>query len=247
MKLKNKFAIVTGASTGIGRAISITLAKEGAFVGLIARTRDRLEETKKLVEKAGGGAEIFPADLSQLDSINNLIRKIKQTKKKVKILLNVAGVWHGSNEVYAGKDFESFSQKIILNTYMVGAIAPTLLTHAFVPIMSKGARIINISGTFENGAKGWLPYFVSKRAIEDLTVGLSQELERKSICVNAISPSDTATEAYKKYFPQYIKDAINPKEIAKFIIHLCSKKSDGVTGKVFVLQKDKKPFEGFHH
>ena len=55
MKLKNKFAVVTGASTGIGRAISVALAKEGAFVGLVARTKDRLKETKKLVNKAGGG------------------------------------------------------------------------------------------------------------------------------------------------------------------------------------------------
>lgn len=56
MPLRNKFAVVTGASTGIGREISIALGKEGVFVGLIARTKNRLEETKKLVEKAGGGS-----------------------------------------------------------------------------------------------------------------------------------------------------------------------------------------------
>src|SRR3990172_5298318 len=116
MYLKNKFAVVTGASTGIGRAISIALGKEGAFISLVARTKDQLEETKKLVEKAGGGAEIFPTDLSQIDSINNLIRKIKQTKKKVGILISVAGIWHGKNEVFAGIDFETFSQKTIIDT-----------------------------------------------------------------------------------------------------------------------------------
>lgn len=162
------------------------------------------------------------------------------------ILLNVAGIWHGINEIYATKDFETFSQKVILDTFMVGTITPALLTHALVPLMQKGARIINISGTFENGAKGWLPYYVSKRAIEDLTIGLSQELERKKIYVNAVSPSDTATEAYKKFYPQYIKDAISPKEIAKFVVKLCSKKMDGITGKVFILKKDRKPFEHFH-
>ena len=247
MKLKNRSAIVTGASTGIGRAISIALGKEGAFVALIARNKVLLEETKILVNKAGGGAEIFPTDLSQIDSINDLIRKIKKITKKVDILLNVAGIWHGINEVYADKNLEFFSQKIIMDTFMVGTIAPTLLTHAFIPLMPKGSRIINISGTFENGAKGWLPYFVSKRAIEDLTIGLSQELENKNIFVNAISPSDTATEAYQKYFPQYIKDAISPSEIAKFVIHLCSEETNGVTGKVFVLKKDQKPFEHFHY
>lgn len=178
--------------------------------------------------------------------MNNLIRKIKNTNKKVDILLNVAGIWHGANEVYAERNFETFPQKIILDTFMVGTITPTLLAHAFIPLMPKGARIINISGTFENGAKGWLSYFVSKRAIEDLTIGLSQELERKRIYVNAISPSDSSTEAYQKYFPQYIKEAISPSEIAKFVIHLCSKEADGITGKVYVLKKNQKPFEGFH-
>ena len=245
--LKNKFAVVTGASIGIGKAISVALGKKGAFIALVARTKERLEETKKLVEKAGGGAEIFLTDLAQFDSVNNLIRKIKKIEKKVDILINVAGIWHGANEVYADKNFEIFSQKVILDTFMVGTITPTLLTHAFIPLMPKGARIINISGTFESGAKGWLPYFVSKRAIEDLTIGLSQELERKRIYVNAISPSDTATEAYKKYFPQYIKDAIDPNEIAKFVIHLCSQEADNITGKVFVLKKNQKPFEHFHY
>lgn len=247
MKLKNKFAVVTGASTGIGRAISIALGKEGVFISLVARTKDKLEETKRLVKLAGGEAEIFPTDLSQIDSINRFIKKIKMTSKKIDILVNVAGIWHGENKVYAERNFETFSQKVILDTFMVGTVAPTLLAHAFAPLMQKGARIINVSGTFENGAKGWLPYFISKRAIEDLTIGLSQELERKSIYVNAVSPSDTATEAYQKYFPHYIKDAISPSEIAKFVIHLCLKEADGITGKVFVLKKNQKPFEHFHY
>ena len=129
----------------------------------------------------------------------------------------------------------------------MGIIAPSLLTHAFIPLMSKGSRIINISGTFENGAKGWLPYYVSKKAIEDLTVGLSEDLKEKGILVNAISPSDTATDAYSKYFPQYINDANDPKEIAKFASYLCSEETTNINGKIFVIKKNKKPYEGFHN
>jgi hypothetical protein len=241
-----KIAIITGASTGIGRAIAIELAKDDAFVYLIARTEDRLKETKNFVEKVGGKAEFVIADLSNIDSVNNLIFQIKERTNKVDILVNVAGIWHGKDEVYAGKDFENYSQQIILDTYSVGTITPTLLAHAFIPLMPKGSRIINISGTFESGAKGWLPYFVSKRAIEDLTVGLSQELKEKDIQVNAISPSDTATEAYKKYFPQYIAEAISPEEIARQVVYLCSDEARDITGKVFVVKKDKKPCEGYH-
>ena len=129
---------------------------------------------------------------------------------------------------------------------MVGTVAPSLLVHAFVPLMHQGSAIMNLSGTFESGAKGWLPYYVSKRAIEDLTIGLSDELKDKGIRVNGVSPSDTATEAYKKYFPEFIPDAIEPEEIAKEIVHLCSDEAQNITGKIFVMKKRQEPKEIFH-
>ena len=111
--------------------------------------------------------------------------------------------------------------------------------------MKAKSKIINLSGTFENGGKGWIPYYVSKRAIEDLTIGLSEELKEKDIQVNTISPSDTATDAYKKFFPEYIKDSIPPEKIADFALKLAQ--NDNITGKVFVLKKDQEPVEGFHY
>lgn len=232
-----KTAVITGASTGIGRTIAIELAKTGIYVFLIGRNEEKLKETQKLVEETGGKAKYFICDLSSVDSVNQLISNLRSETNNVDILCNVAGIWHGKDEVYADKDFEKFDQKIILDTYSVGITAPTLLSHAFIPLMPKGSKIINISGTFENGAKGWLPYYVSKKAIEDLTIGLSQELADKDIQVNCISPSDTATEEYKKYFPQYIEDAVDPLEIAKYVLYICSDKARDVNGKIKVIKK----------
>lgn len=247
MKLKDKFAVVTGASTGIGRAIAVEFGKEGATVGLVARRINELEKTKQMVDKAGGKAEIFQADLSDLTSINELINSIKAKTDRVGALVNVAGIWHGKDEVYAGRDLEDFDQKTIIDTYMVGFVAPTLLVHGLLEqLILGGGKVVNISGTFENGAKGWLPYYASKRAIEDLTVGLAEELKAKAIDVNCISPSDVATEEYKKYFPEDAKNALRPEEIAKQAVYLCSDLSDGVTGKVFVMKKGQEPFEKFH-
>jgi len=246
MKMKNKFAIVTGSSTGIGQAIALELAREGTFIALAGRTQDKLLKTKSLITEVGGESEVFLGDFTKTDSLEALVALIKQRTDKVDILVNVAGIWHGKDEVYASKDFESFPKQVILDTYAVGLIAPTLLAHAFISLMPKGGKIINISGTFENGAKGWLPYFVSKKGIEDLTIGLAEELRDKGIQVNAISPSDTATEAYKKYFPQYIGEAIDPKEIGKYAVFLCSEEARGITGKVFVIKKGKEPYEGYH-
>lgn len=247
MRLNNKIAIVTGASTGIGRAIAVELAKKSVTVFLVARSRSGLEQTQDLIRNQGGKAEVFCVDLSKLGQINNFISRIFKKTQKIDLLINVAGVWHEKNEVYAGKNFESFKQQVILDTYTVGLTAPTLLAHAFVPLMTRGGRIINISGTFESGAKGWLPYFVSKRATEDLTIGLSEELKSKGIKVNCLSPSDVATEAYKKYFAQYIKEAESPERIAKFAAHLCSDEAENITGKIFVIKKDKETFKGFHY
>ena len=154
-----KLALVTGASSGLGRAIVQALG--GAGYKLILTTRD----------KALFGD--FACDLSNQLSIHRLISNIKKQTKKIDVLVNVAGIWHGKDEVFAGKHLTEFSEKTVLDTLMVGIIAPTMLVYHLLPLMPKQSHIINISGTFESGAKGWLPYFVSKRAIEDLTLGLA--------------------------------------------------------------------------
>ena len=201
---------------------------------MVGRNLDKLQETKKLVERVGGKAEVFQADLSNLTSINDLIAKIKLQTKKVDAIINIAGVWHGEDEVYAGRNFATFDQKTILETYMVGFVAPTLLVHGLLSIMPVVSRVINLSGTFENGARGWLPYFASKRALEDLTVGLAEELKDREILVNCISPSDTATEEYIKYFPKDAKDANSSEGVARLIVKTMESRE---TGKVVVIKK----------
>lgn len=117
-------ALVTGASTGIGRAIAIELAKDGAFIYLTSRNTEKLQQTKKLIEAAGGQAQVITSDLSNLDDINNLISQIKSNTSTLDILVNVAGIWHGEDIVYAKTDYQSFQQQLILDTYMVGTVAP---------------------------------------------------------------------------------------------------------------------------
>lgn len=237
-----KFAIVTGASTGIGREISIELAMNNFEIGLIGRNLEGLNETKERIEKNGGKAKIYECDLSDIKEINLLISKIKENTKSIDLVANIAGVWHGKDSVFAGIDFDKFEEKILLETMNVGIIAPMLLINKMSPLMN-GGDIINLSGTFESGAKGWLPYFVSKRAIEDFTIGLADELKSRGIKVNCISPTDTATESYKKFFPEYINESIDPKIIAKEFIKIIDSKK---TGKVWVVKKNKEVAEGFH-
>lgn len=238
----SKYVLVTGASTGIGQATAIALVENGYIPVLNARSVENLAKTQ---QKVGRGYMCIPCDLSNVESINMLIKEITAKCQSLHAIINVAGVWHGENEVYAGRDFDEFSQEIILQTLTVGITAPALLVHGLLPLMDKGSKIVNISGTFENGAKGWLPYYVSKRAIEDFTIGLAQELEEKDIQVNCISPSDTATEQYARFFPQYMEEAMDPFVVAQEIVELCEP-NNTLSGKVIVMKKDQKSIGGFH-
>lgn len=240
-----KYAVVTGASTGIGRAIAIALGRAGITVGLIARSKNRLEETLNAITQSGGTGKVFPLDLRDVSAVYLLAEQFKKEWRQIHILANVAGIYHDTQKAYYNIPFEKYSKEEILNIYGVGTNGTTFLTHALLPIMKKDSHIINLSGTFENGNSGWLPYYVSKRAIEDFTVGLAQELKPREIFVNCISPSDTATETYKKFFPQYMNEALDPNVIGEFVIQLVTSPNPP-TGKVFVLKKDTAPYEAFH-
>lgn len=234
-----KYALVTGASTGIGRAVAVEFGKRGYSVGLVARNKEKLEVTKELV----GNAEIFICDLTDVIQVNSLIWQIKAKYEHLDVLANIAGIWHGKDEVYTGKDFQTFDQGVILDTYAVGLTAPALLVHGLLPILGKGSVIVNLSGTFENGGKGWLPYFVSKRALEDFTLGLADELKDRGVRVNCVSPSDTSTEEYQKYFPEDSTGANTPEQVAKIIMRMCTIKT---TGNFWVVKKGGLSLRGYH-
>ena len=237
-----KYAVVTGASTGIGREVSLGLARNNFEIRLVGRNLDGLIETKKIIEENSGVAKVFECDLSDIKDINEFVSKIKDETDHIDLIANIAGVWHGKNEVFADIDFDKYKENIIFETMGVGIVAPMLLVNKLLPLMKEG-DIINLSGTFENGGKGWLPYYVSKRAIEDFTLGLADELKEKKIKVNCVSPSDTATDSYKKFFPQYIDELIDPKVIAQKFIQIIN---SNYTGKVWIMKKDAKFVEGFH-
>lgn len=246
VKLQDKYAVITGASTGIGKAIAIEFAKEGAFVFLTARTTDRLKAVQQIIINNGGKAEVIPADLSNIAVISGFINSIKDVTDRIDVIVNVAGVWHDQGRVYAANRFELFSQDVIVKTYNVGITAPTLIVHGLLPLMPSKSKILNISGKFSHGAKNWLPYYMSKKAIEDLTVGLSEELLDRNIEVNCISPSDTGTESYQRFYPRVEEKTLAPEEVAQFACRLCSSETDNITGKVFVMIAGRQPYEAFH-
>lgn len=238
MKYSNKNIIVTGASTGIGRELAIAFAKEGANVALLARSAERLNQTKDLIDEFGGKSWVFPINLRKLDEINNCVKLVNNLWNSIHIIIHAAGVWHNGNIVYAGVPLIDTPSEQIDEVLDVGIRAPMHLTKLFLPnlIKNKGAKIICISGTFASGGAGWLHYYISKLALEHFTIGLAQELRQYEIQVNCISPSDTNTEALRKFFPEDAKTALPTTEIANLALYLASPAADNITGQVIVIK-----------
>lgn len=238
-KLGGKTALVTAASTGIGRAISVAIAISGGRVGLVARSKDGLKKTQEIIREKGGEAEIFVTDLRDQKAIDRLVAEVQKKWGNVDILVNAAGVWHNDKIVYAGVPLAETPDEQIHEVLDVGIRAPFLLTRRLLPSMIKKrqGKILQISGTFESGASGWLHYYVSKKAIEHFTIGLAEELRPHLIQVNAISPSDTYTEAYQRFFPDTDeKECVRPKEIADLAVFLLSENADNITGQIITIR-----------
>ena len=209
-----KIALITGGSSDIGLAIANRLKEENYSIILTSRTKpDNLDESFTFI----------PADLTKESDIKGLVNKIE----KVNLLVNAAAIWHNETEVFADKEYFDFKWGDISSTMQVGIIAPMMLIYLLKDKFEKDSDIINITGTFEDGGKGWVPYYVSKKALEELTYALSDDLNDRGIRVNAVCPSDTATKPYSKFFPQYMDEAISPNDIADVIVKIIDEKRNG--------------------
>jgi len=181
------------------------------------------------------------ADLRKPNDIERVIDNVRRDTQSLDVLVHVAGVWHNDKMVYAGIPLAETPEEQIREVLEVGITAPMVLTRGMLPLMipNKRGKIIAISGTFASGGAGWLHYYVSKLALEHFAVGLSQELRQHEIQVNCISPSDTNTDALRKFFPDDATTAIEPSEIGKLCSFLASSDADNITGQCIVLKSKK--------
>lgn len=167
IKLKNKIAVVTGAGTGIGRAIAISLSQEGAKVFLIGRTQKTLLETDKEIKKYGGLSDIVVCDISKSDEVKNSFSKIIDTEKQIDILINNAASFGKPKNI---EDISDIEWQDVVNTNINGTF---YCTRAVLPIMKKkkDGYIINISSLatdFPYTLRA--PYGTTKSALEYFTL-----------------------------------------------------------------------------
>lgn len=193
--LSNRVALVTGAGSGVGRAVAAMLAAHGAAVAMAGRRMHKLDETVEHIRAANGVARGFECNVSHWESVRALGDKVRGELGPLSIVVNNAGV-HGEFSTILDGDPLRWAETIQIN--LVGAY---FVNRAFGPAMRDAGwgRIINVSSAASlappNGLNSAYP--LSKRALNDHTRQLAAELEGTGVTVNAIHPGEVKTEMWE--------------------------------------------------
>jgi len=239
--LKGKVALVTGASRGIGRSISLALAQAGGQVVLSARNVERLQKVEKEIHDAGGNATIIPADLSREEDILALFDLIRDRKARLDILVNNAaiGLW-GKLVEFSMVDFDRIMQLNVRGLYLCCQQAMKLM------IPKKHGYIINISSVV--GFKGYpnqSAYTASKHAVMGITKSLAVEAREHNIQVAAIQPGGVETEFAFEARPDLDPSIlIRPEDIAASVLFLLSLSDRAWVDQIHVRRRNGTPFVG---
>jgi len=240
-RLDRKVAIVTGGSRGIGRAISLALAREGATVVLAARSAQPLAEAAQLVREAGGRAETVVTELTSEESIRNLVRVVNDKLGRLDILINNAGITHSAK-------FEQTRTEDLDRCWAVNARAPFILCREALPLLrqAEAAYIVNVSSVV--GVKGYplqSAYTASKHAVRGMSISLAEELRGTNIRVHVICPGAVDTGMVGNVRPDIRKeDLIQPEEIAELVLYLVTQRGNAVVDELRIRRAAAAPWFG---
>ncbi len=234
--LSGKTAIVTGASRGIGKAISLALAQAGATIVVAARSEKELPslpgtiyKTAEQIEDLGGHALPVRCDVTAVDDVENMVRLAISTYSTIDILVNNAGVLHGAN--FQQAEISDFS-----DIWQVNVLGPFLCTRAVLPhmIARKSGSIVNISsGLAQSTNPHNNIYSASKAALDRMMLKLATEVAEHNIAVNLIYPGMIASEGMIARIPREMADQLpRPSTVGPPAAWLAAQNAGTFTGKI---------------
>lgn len=237
-KLKDKVAIITGGDSGIGKAVAILFAKEGAsiFIPYYDEDKDAFE-TKQKIESLGGKCEIMACDIRTEAVCKQIVQKTIDGFGQVNIVVNNAAVQ------YPQKNLEDITEEQLKRTFETNIYPIFFLTKACLPHMKQGDSVINTASvTAYAGHDQLLDYSSTKGAIVTFTRSLSANLAKKGIRVNGVAPGPIWTPLIPASFDEQkvekfgvdtpLKRAGQPVEVAPAYLYLASNESSYVTGQI---------------
>ena len=237
-KLKDKVALITGADSGIGRAVAIAFAKEGANVAILYLSEhDDAKETKHLVESLGRRAVTIAGDIGDETFCQQAVQQTVDEFGKLDILVNNAAEQHPK------KSIEEISKEQLERTFRTNIFSMFFLTKAALKHLKEGSAIINTTSvTAYKGSPELLDYSSTKGAIVAFTRSLSQNLVSKGIRVNAVAPGPIWTPLIPSTFPEEKVETFGkqapmqrpgqPEEVAPSYVFLASDDSSYFSGQV---------------
>ena len=238
MLLDGKIALVTGASRGIGRAIAIELAKEGATVAInYAGNKTAAEEVKNIITEMGGKAMIIQADVSDENSAINMVEEVIKEFGGIDILVNNAGITRDGLFIRMKED----DWNAVINTNLTGIFNCTKVAAKYM-MKKRSGKIINMSSVSGiMGNAGQTNYAAAKAGVIGFTKSLAREMASRGITVNAVAPGFIATDmtaAMPEKAQEHVLASIplgkmgEPKDIANAVLFLASDKASYITGQV---------------
>jgi 3-oxoacyl-[acyl-carrier protein] reductase len=236
--LKDKVALITGGSRGIGRAIALNLAKNGANVAInYANSSEKAEEVIEEIKSLGVNAISIKADVSSEEDVNSLVKTIEKQLGKIDILVNNAGITKDNLLIrMKTEDFEDVLDVNLKGTFLcTKAVARAMMK-------KKYGKIINITSVVGIiGNAGQANYSASKAGVIGFTKSMAKELGSRGIRVNAVAPGFIDTEM-TRVLSEEIKEQMinsiplnefgNTQDIANLVVFLASRMSDYITGQV---------------
>ncbi len=235
-KLKGKVAIITGGDSGIGRAVAIAFALEGAKVMISYLNEDKdAKETREFILEQGGEAKILSGNLRKEAACKKLVEKTISEFGKLDILVNNAA------QQFPQDSLEDITEEQLKKTFETNIFSQFFVTKAALPHLKKGASIINSSSvTAYRGSKHLIDYAATKGAIVAFTRSLSTNLAEKGIRVNGVAPGPIWTPLIPSTFSkEHVKDfgkkvpmgrPGEPEEVAPSYVFLASDDSSYITG-----------------